>query len=384
MVPTTRYQPTLIPPCRVPIDIRTLPSLVPPDVHNITARAVVPVIEDNIAKLKTLLASNELASETDPTPPDSTCQFAVYAQVHPSDVSAADMRELEDELMHPTGVTTVRRPPFQLDLAVVSPECGVLIEIKEADGMRSRVFFRKVTSCTSGRHFPLYPLICRRRWIRWAHLPCNALAALAPDVREQNSRCSLENFSLVVHRTGVSGLNSVCWCRLIHIIRLGVSSFYRSTSLSPSLPRVGLQWRWSPRHFSHVLSSHTKWYAKRRCTISGTANRLINMQQFVLLIQQIQAPEDLATLPSVPSPQAPSTQSPSPPASINNASPTGVPTNEQNTTAVSPTTPPNFSVQPPSRQETPLFSVVRFIFRAIWYDEYNRICAPPSFPIALV
>jgi transmembrane E3 ubiquitin-protein ligase len=133
----------------VSIDIRTLPSLVPPDLLNITARAVVPVIEDNITKLKTLLASNDLASEPNPTPPESTCQFAVYAQVHPSNVSAAKMRELENELMHPTGVTTIWRPPLQLDLALVSPECGVLIEVKDADGMRSRIFFRKVTSCTS-------------------------------------------------------------------------------------------------------------------------------------------------------------------------------------------------------------------------------------------
>lgn len=133
---------------RVPIDIRALPSLVPPAQLNITARALVPVIEDNIAKLKTLLTSNDLSSELNPTPPDPTCQFAVYAQVHPSNVSAAAMRELEDELMHPTGITTVGRPPLRLDVAVISPECGILIVGKDADGMRSRIFFRKVTSCT--------------------------------------------------------------------------------------------------------------------------------------------------------------------------------------------------------------------------------------------
>jgi transmembrane E3 ubiquitin-protein ligase len=131
------------------VDIRMLPSLVPPDLVNLTAHAVVPVLEGNIAKVKTLLASNDLTSESNTTPPDSTCQFALYAQVHPSNISAVDMRELEDELMHPTGVTTVSRPPLLLDLALVSPECGVLIEAKEADGMRSRMFFRKVTSCSS-------------------------------------------------------------------------------------------------------------------------------------------------------------------------------------------------------------------------------------------
>ena len=133
---------------RVPIDMRALPSLVPPGVLNITARAIVPVIEDNISKLKALLASNDLPSEVNPTTQDSICQFAVYAQVQPSNISVAAMQELEEELLHPTGITTVHRPPLKLDLAIISPECGILIEGKDADGMRSRIFFRKVTSCT--------------------------------------------------------------------------------------------------------------------------------------------------------------------------------------------------------------------------------------------
>jgi hypothetical protein len=138
----------LIPPSRVSIDIRALPSLVPPDLLNITARAVLPVLEDNIAKLKTLLTSNDL-SDLNPTPPESTCHFAVFAQVLPSNISEVDMRELEDELMNPTGVSTVKRPPLQLNLAAISPDCGVLVEVSEADGIRSRIFFRKVTSCAS-------------------------------------------------------------------------------------------------------------------------------------------------------------------------------------------------------------------------------------------
>jgi len=138
----------LSPPPRVSIDICALPSLVPPDLLNITARAVLPILEDNIAKLKVLLTSNDLSGLNAP-PPDSTCHFAVYAQVHPSNISAADMRELEDQLMDPTGVSTVKRPPLQFDLAAISPDCGVLIEVRNADGIRSRLFFRKVTSCTS-------------------------------------------------------------------------------------------------------------------------------------------------------------------------------------------------------------------------------------------
>jgi len=127
--------------------MRALPSLVPPGLLNITARAVVPVIEDNISKLKAFLASNDLPSETNPATQDLICQFAVYAQVQPSNISVATMHELEEELLHPTGITTVHRPPLKLDVAIISPECGISIEGKDADGMRSRIFFRKVTSC---------------------------------------------------------------------------------------------------------------------------------------------------------------------------------------------------------------------------------------------
>jgi hypothetical protein len=139
---------------------------------------------------------------------------------------------------------------------------------------------------------------------------------------------------------------------------------------------VGLQWLSSHQHFSHVHSSHTKWYAKRGCTISRVTKLLIYIQQFVLLIQQVQAPEDLAAQPPAPSPQGPSTQSPSPPAGVTTPSSTGMPTNGQNTLTPAPTTPPSFSLQTPSRREMPLPSVVRGIFRSVLYDEHNRICAP--------
>lgn len=189
---------------RLSIDIRALPSLVPPAQLNITARAVVPVIEDNITKLKTFLASNDLSSESNPTLPESTCQFAVYAQVHPSNVSAAEMRELEDELMHPTGITTVGRPPLHLDVAIISPECGIFIVGKDAEGMRSRIFFRKVTSCTSRFLVLLFrPLMSHRCWVCWARLPRITLAAFASDVRKQNSGHTLSDFPLVFHRTSL-------------------------------------------------------------------------------------------------------------------------------------------------------------------------------------
>jgi hypothetical protein len=110
---------------------------------------------------------------------------------------------------------------------------------------------------------------------------------------------------------------------------------------------------------------------------------LIRLQQFILLIQQVQAPEDLAAVP-VPTRQiAPSTQSLFLPT---NAPPTGVPTNGQSTTAPLSSLPQPQSTSPqrPLRQEVTWSSFIRSILRFIWYDEHNRICAlalsspPPS------
>ena len=43
-------------------------------------------------------------------------------------------------------------------------------------------------------------LFFARCWVRWARLPCHALAAFATDVGEQISRYTLSDLSLVVHR----------------------------------------------------------------------------------------------------------------------------------------------------------------------------------------
>ena len=96
------------------------------------------------------------------------------------------------------------------------------------------------------------------------------------------------------------------------------------------------------------------------------------MQQFVLLIQQVQAPEDLAAalpLPPIPSPQAASpAQPPSPSENTPIAPSNAVPTNPQNANATA-----------PSPQGVPFLSIIRFILQLAWHDDHNRICMlPPS------
>jgi hypothetical protein len=126
----------------------------------------------------------------------------------------------------------------------------------------------------------------------------------------------------------------------------------------------------------------TKWCVKLRSKSGGTSNKFyVSLQQFVLLIQQVQAPEDLVTLPQVPSPQtAPTTRPPSPPVNTTNTSPTRTPTNGQTTNASSASLLPNTAQQrlPGQGQGVAWLSVLRFIVQFVWYDEHNRICMPTS------
>lgn len=58
------------------------------------------------------------------------------------------MKELEEELQNPTGITTVARPELRMNAVLVSKECGILLEMRDAVGLIAQRFWRKVTTCT--------------------------------------------------------------------------------------------------------------------------------------------------------------------------------------------------------------------------------------------
>lgn len=139
-------------PPRSPIDIREIPSLVPESARNATAKAILPTLQARIKHIKEMLAAPDLLSldgnngEGIDTPA-SKCGFHVYAQLAPTNVSAVEMEELENELGEPTGARTAPRPPLLVDAVLLSRECGLMMLIERAEGLRSRLFFRKVTTC---------------------------------------------------------------------------------------------------------------------------------------------------------------------------------------------------------------------------------------------
>ncbi|KJA28091.1 hypothetical protein HYPSUDRAFT_34432 [Hypholoma sublateritium FD-334 SS-4] len=130
------------------IDIRMLPSLVPEHVRNETARAIEPEIQARINKLKSLIDAGIIDSESsgNDEEPKTTCPFTLHAQIHPSHIPEYLMQELESEIQKPTGISTVAPPKLSISGVLLSKECGIMYELKNTEGLRSRMFFRKVTT----------------------------------------------------------------------------------------------------------------------------------------------------------------------------------------------------------------------------------------------
>jgi hypothetical protein len=60
------------------------------------------------------------------------------------------MEELESELESPTGVTTAQAPPLILDGVLISKSCGILLETRDAKGLKSVLLLKYVTKCLVG------------------------------------------------------------------------------------------------------------------------------------------------------------------------------------------------------------------------------------------
>ncbi|KAF5350946.1 hypothetical protein D9757_013733 [Collybiopsis confluens] len=132
--------------CSRAVDIRLLPSIVPEDMKNVTALLIEPELESRIQKLRDLIDAGIIEDINEDESPKTACPFIVFAQINSVDVSAEEMDEYEEEIQRPTGIRT--RLPSRLSMrsVLVSKECGILYEVSNMEGLRSRTFFRKVTT----------------------------------------------------------------------------------------------------------------------------------------------------------------------------------------------------------------------------------------------
>ncbi|KAF8909348.1 hypothetical protein CPB84DRAFT_1673542 [Gymnopilus junonius] len=130
------------------IDIRLLPSLVPEALRNETAQIIEPELQARINKLKNLIDDGVIDSDSSGNDEAAkvSCPFTFHAQIHPVPVPEYLMQELENELQNPTGISTVLPPKLSISAVLLSKECGILYEMKNTEGLRSGMFFRKVTT----------------------------------------------------------------------------------------------------------------------------------------------------------------------------------------------------------------------------------------------
>jgi len=120
------------------VDLRSLPSLVPPLFMNATAQAVNAELVARIRRLQDMIDSGVLEFDTstaDETP-QTTCPFTLFLQLIPTKVPLHLMKELENELDTPTGISTVARPNLTVNGILISRECGIVLEVKEVDGLK--------------------------------------------------------------------------------------------------------------------------------------------------------------------------------------------------------------------------------------------------------
>lgn len=130
-------------------DIRLLPGVVPQPYKNFTAQLVEPEMARRVARLQAQLDSgttdfsviNDDQSQSRPR-----CSLTLFMQLKPTSIPRDRMRELEAEMLNPTGITTVKDPGIKIEGVLVSKECGFVWELQDGEGVRSAAWFRMVTT----------------------------------------------------------------------------------------------------------------------------------------------------------------------------------------------------------------------------------------------
>lgn len=79
----------------------------------------------------------------------------------PSDVSEARLREWEEELRAPSGVSTLSLPPPTMNAILFSKECNILVELDEMVGLELEDFWNKAVTYS----FVLGALTLLQTWV---------------------------------------------------------------------------------------------------------------------------------------------------------------------------------------------------------------------------
>lgn len=139
----------LVEPNRIIPDLRDVPSLVPTEHRNDTAKVIELELASRTAKMLHMIEAGSY-DDTPPTEseeePETVCSFSFYGQIEPARVPLVVLREIEAESIEPTGITTPPAPPMSLRGVLLSEECGMLFTISNVDGTSAKHWYRKVTT----------------------------------------------------------------------------------------------------------------------------------------------------------------------------------------------------------------------------------------------
>ncbi|CAK5274038.1 unnamed protein product [Mycena citricolor] len=254
------------------VDIRYLPSIVPASSRNHTAHVVEPELASRVAKLRNLIDAGVIEPEAAADDSAKTeCSFSLYLSLDPVKVPERLLRELEAETQHPTGAWTVTPPAMTLRGLLLSRDCGIVYQFHKTDGVGLHSLFRKLTTCGRRNHCD--------------HISGHARPVVPSNATQPDSLGDLASFVLDISSPSNCRFAFFRWA-----YRFCAGSF-RDTFVVIDRPR-----------FSGL------------CFVCPRS-MLIIFEQFAMLIQQFQAPENApAPVPVVDSP-APEIGSPQPPVS---------------------------------------------------------------------
>lgn len=137
------------------LDIRTLFSMVPPDdeaLRNTTYKLATHYLDDRIDYTQEMLDAGTLPPSLTPTGElTQNCTLHWYGQLHPAGPPslAPELRRIEDEMEHPSGIVRRRLPPLAMDAVAYSGNCALLLHGYTLDGMYAADFWAR------GRHYAM-------------------------------------------------------------------------------------------------------------------------------------------------------------------------------------------------------------------------------------
>ena len=137
------------------IDLRSVLSMVPHDEPslNVTVSAIDKALEQRIERLDSIIESGHYDGGSSGGAPPSllhNCSLHIYARLNPAGPLHLQtlVDQLESEMIHSTGISTISAPPLGLNATVYSPECQLLLRAPEVSGLTKPRLWNKAINYT--------------------------------------------------------------------------------------------------------------------------------------------------------------------------------------------------------------------------------------------